>query len=405
MRAASTAGETFSVDGVVSDRDGVPLPGVELIAYDQDLRARQELGRAVTDGRGRYTLTYASEQFSRDEKGYADLVVVVASAPGISEPGPLYTSDIAFNAPQQFTLDIALDLRGAPEFIRVERAIHPLISASRVSVDEIDDNDQYKDVTFLAGGTGYRAAVIADFAVAARLARDTKLDAVPLYALLRMDVWPDREFGDRPRSSQLDARAKAIEARFPSIGSETLKAALAGAVNANIIALGADQTPTFAASFLDYAARTAIAVIHPFGLPVARIAQLAGLPPEVARTVSEQSVSTAGTDKLFASLRSDGGAPKEAVDKLEGLAQVARLSLGHAALTQALTHRVASLDDVRKLAMLGKVQWTELLQASVRDSELPAFTGTGDAASRREDYAEAPGRAFPQRLSNHGLPG
>jgi peptidoglycan hydrolase-like protein with peptidoglycan-binding domain len=378
--------ELFSVFGVVSDLEGVPMVSAEVIAYDQELRDRRELGRAVTDGRGRYFLAYSSDRFRRAEKGYVDLVVVVASAQGVSKPGPLYASEIVFNAPPQFTLNITLDVRGAPEFVRIERAIHPLLSATNVAVDEIDDTDTYKDVTFLAGETGIDAAVIADFAVAARLAKHTKLDAGPLYALLRMDVWPDREFGNLPRSSQLDDRAKAVEARFPSVSGADLNAALAGAVNANIITLESDQRQTFVASFVDYAAKNVELLIHPFGLPIARVADLAQVPLEVAQAIA-QSASVTEMHELLASLRNDGK-PKEALDKLEGVAQVAKLTLGHVNLTRALTSRVASIDDVRRLALLDKDQWAELLHASLQDSELPTFTGTGDTASRRAEYAD-----------------
>src|SRR5262249_30288216 len=70
----------FKVHGVISDFTGRALPDVVVRAYDQDLRKRQQLGdAATTDAHGIYSILYSREQFSRAEKGTADLAVCVFS--------------------------------------------------------------------------------------------------------------------------------------------------------------------------------------------------------------------------------------------------------------------------------------------------------------------------------------
>src|ERR1043166_7375940 len=75
--APSAGAVTFVVDGTVRDRDGVAMANLAVVAFDQELRDRQELGHAVTDGRGQYSIGYALDNLSRAAKGYADLIIEV----------------------------------------------------------------------------------------------------------------------------------------------------------------------------------------------------------------------------------------------------------------------------------------------------------------------------------------
>ncbi|SRR6266702_6235033 len=72
---------TFVVKGQVRHADGSPLVGALVRAFDKDLRTAEPLGEpATTDQAGRYEITYTAEQFSRAEKGSADLYVCVCTA-------------------------------------------------------------------------------------------------------------------------------------------------------------------------------------------------------------------------------------------------------------------------------------------------------------------------------------
>src|SRR5262245_48400114 len=98
----------FSVQGAVTDATGFPVRGFTLVAYDQDLRTRQELGRARTGSDGEYRIEYTRDQFGRAELGNADIVLEVHTG----DDGVIYTTPTRFNAPPSLTIDIVLPTRG-----------------------------------------------------------------------------------------------------------------------------------------------------------------------------------------------------------------------------------------------------------------------------------------------------
>src|SRR4028119_1839804 len=59
--------------GRVAGPGGRRARGLIVMAFDQDLRRREELGRAQTDGHGEYVIEYSAEHFTRAAKGGADL--------------------------------------------------------------------------------------------------------------------------------------------------------------------------------------------------------------------------------------------------------------------------------------------------------------------------------------------
>src|SRR5216684_4365215 len=65
------------VHGIVSLPDGMPVPGLLVLAIDRDFRAEQVLGESRTDEQGRYRITYRAADATRAEKGTADVGIRV----------------------------------------------------------------------------------------------------------------------------------------------------------------------------------------------------------------------------------------------------------------------------------------------------------------------------------------
>ncbi|HJX26587.1 MAG TPA: hypothetical protein VJ885_01640, partial [Thermoanaerobaculia bacterium] len=133
----------FAVRGTVTEPGGRRARGLIVMAFDQDLRRREELGRAQTDGHGEYVIEYSAEHFTRAEKGSADLVVEVIDPAG----QVLHTTGVLFHAPRQATIDVALPGRGAEaEFDRIARELAPLLEAQEVGFDAIEEDEKHRDV-------------------------------------------------------------------------------------------------------------------------------------------------------------------------------------------------------------------------------------------------------------------
>jgi peptidoglycan hydrolase-like protein with peptidoglycan-binding domain len=89
-------GAAYHVKGTVRRIDGVPVGGVLVSAFDRDLRNEQALGRSQTDKQGFYQIQYTTDQFSRAERGSADLVVKT-----LPPTAPCWPPRISFSMPRQ----------------------------------------------------------------------------------------------------------------------------------------------------------------------------------------------------------------------------------------------------------------------------------------------------------------
>lgn len=154
-------GDGFIVRGRITTPDGQPVGGLIVRARDRDLRTFQPLGvgpDAVTDADGRYEIRYSHKQFTRAEKGTADLVVRVFAPDAADLDRPVIQSETLFNAPPSAEINLVLPGdagRPASEFERHLEAIAPLLTgqaADRSDVPLATVTDE--DIAFIAGDTG-----------------------------------------------------------------------------------------------------------------------------------------------------------------------------------------------------------------------------------------------------------
>ena len=157
----------FVVKGTIRLADESPATGLMVSAVDWDLRHEQKLGQSQTDKRGFYEIRYSHEQFSKREKDRPDLVVRV---PG-DDDTPLVESTW-FNAPPvaEVNLIIPAEKRQPSSlFEKIKSAIEGLLDG--LNPEELEENKQHRDVTFLSGETGFEMNSMARFVMAHKLGR------------------------------------------------------------------------------------------------------------------------------------------------------------------------------------------------------------------------------------------
>ena len=199
----------FVVRGQVR-QDGHPLSGILIAAVDKDLRSEELLGQAMTDEQGRYEIAYTAAQFSRAEKGSADLIVRAQDSAG----NLLAASPIIFNAPPVATVDLVVgngNARGPSEYEQLLAVITPLLDG--LSPAELVEDAQHQDITFLAIETGRDRRHIEFFAAAHRLAQQTGLPPDAFYGLFRQN---------------LPTELRALVAQPPQVQRRALQAAILG---------------------------------------------------------------------------------------------------------------------------------------------------------------------------------
>ena len=156
----------FVVKGRVVHVDGRPFAGGVVRAFDVRLRSDALLGQTTTDPRGGYEIRYSAEQFQQDEQDTANLRVSAWSAAG----GELARSPILFNAPPSAEVDLTIPVEGWQPptlFEKIAQALTPLLEG--LKVEELEEDQQHQDLSFLSGETGFEKNVLARFVMAHKL--------------------------------------------------------------------------------------------------------------------------------------------------------------------------------------------------------------------------------------------
>jgi hypothetical protein len=82
LRRADGKQPEFVVKGAVRFFDGFPAAGLNVSAFDRDLRTEQLLGRSQTNRDGSYRIQYSAGEFAKADTRSADLAVKVFAADG-----------------------------------------------------------------------------------------------------------------------------------------------------------------------------------------------------------------------------------------------------------------------------------------------------------------------------------
>jgi len=202
------------VRGQVLQAQGLPLAGVEVRAFDRDLRSEQLLGQHSTDAAGHYAIPYSREQFRRAEKERADLVLRLFTpegqpitglalsqgdgtaldsipdttanlSPNPTPDGSPPTVSIWFNAPATAVIHGRVTEPGQQGPSELERYLHtlqPLLDKHPLA--ELTA----ADIAFLTGESGIDAEHLAFLQIAAQLQKQTQLSSAALYGLFRRQL-------------------------------------------------------------------------------------------------------------------------------------------------------------------------------------------------------------------------
>ena len=160
--------QEHEVKGTVRLADGSPAAGVKVSAFDRDLRVEQLLGQSQTNRDGSYRIQYSADAFTKAEGGSADLVVKAFASDG----SLLAASPVLFNAPPSAEVDLTIpaEVRQPPTlFEKIEQALAPLLEG--LKVEELEEDKEHQDLSFLSGETGFDKNVLARFVLAHKLAQ------------------------------------------------------------------------------------------------------------------------------------------------------------------------------------------------------------------------------------------
>ena len=225
--------DQFIVKGTIRQFNDKPFVGAIVRAFDRDLRREQLLGEKTTDRTGYYEISYTRAQFSRAEKDGADLIVRVY---GESTGQPLVESDLIFNAKPIEIVDLVAvreEDRTRSLYERLMLELRPLLGEPAIADLREDAKEnlaegQYKDITFLAGETGFDKVVLARLVIAHKLAQQS-IQPEFWFALLGSSIYQYNE------TQTLDEQLAAILEALPSLDALSVNKALSRSFNQNEI--------------------------------------------------------------------------------------------------------------------------------------------------------------------------
>ena len=178
--------DPFVVHGIVYDKpDGRCVPGIEVRAFDKDLRSFQNLrgdddSPILTNSDGYYRIEYTAARFRRAEKKSADLIVRVYAGDGVRIRAE---SKLEQNAPAEHCVDLFLcPAAGESEFEQLVSDVSPLLEG--VPLDELTDSD----LVFLQRETDQPADRLKILVRAAELERETRVAIEAFYGFGRMKL-------------------------------------------------------------------------------------------------------------------------------------------------------------------------------------------------------------------------
>lgn len=383
------------VTGVVRDATGAPIAGVGVLAVDRDLRREEKLGETTTGAEGAYEIGYYPWQFARSEKQNADLIVQAFDRRGAT----LAASPIHFNASDDVEIDLTVPAETwLPPSLweRIGRTLAPLLEG--IAPDELQENAEHQDVTFLAGETGFETQQIARFALAHRLAlRD--LPAEFWFGLL------GGSFFRYDAGVSLDEQMKNVQRIVPTLGEPVVRRFLETSFRR--ADLPPDLEEEIDGWLRAFARRATEQMVRDDGeLTFAKVAlDAAGIgDKERQRRFAQIAAATldageASGPTLFERLEEEGGFAREEIAAMQSVYRLAEVTGGDLALVDTIRTRfnVRTPDEVRELARQGEEQWVDVARAAVDAGALTpesVMPGVDDAESAAREHGVRLARDF-----------
>ena len=398
--------QQYVVQGTVRDASGKPLHNIVVRAYDQDLRRRQKLGEGSSDREGRYRIAYSQSAFCKAEKDGADLVAVVFDAADVE----LSRSSVLFNAPSSATVDLTIPaevLRPSPLFDKIGLVLEPLLDGLRV--EELEEDNEHQDLSFLVGETGFEKPNLARFVLAHRLAPQG----------IRAEFWfvllgsPFYQFVE---NQSLKEQFAAVLDALPSIDAAAVRKALTrGFSQQEISEEFRDNVAGWIEAFLKLVARRSVSGSGEptFVKAALEHANITGAEKQevFARLFNEHKVLT---PELLDALGKDRSFKKTEIDDLQASFRLAELTRGDFSVVKMLKDEfdVRQPEKIRTLAKMSEQEWVNLVKEKHACGVIKLPTERGEAAGPiQSPAAELYGKrlerqfreAFPTTAFSGGL--
>jgi len=345
----------FVVRGSVLDSNGKPAANLIVRAFDRDLRSEQLLGEVKSDRDGGYEIIYSADSFRRAEKGSADLLLKAFN----QDDTLLVTTAVLFNAPSLAEVDLVIPA-GAGQlptlFERIGAQLPPLLED--LKVEELEEDGQQQDLSFLSGETGLEKQDLARFVLAQRLAKPA-LQPEFWFVLLGGSIFRYAE------NQSLALQLGAILKMLPSLDAAAVSKSFSRAFNQQEIPeVHRKKVPDWIDAFLGFVAvRSLNGEDGPTFVKQALEHAGIGSPEKQEKFALLLNLYKPLTRELSAALEKDPAFKKEEIADLHTSYRLAELTRGDFSVVKMLKEEfdVRQPEKIRILAKKSQSEWVSLI--------------------------------------------
>ncbi|MDX2072073.1 MAG: neuraminidase-like domain-containing protein [Haliscomenobacter sp.] len=385
------------VYGVVRNAIGELMTGMTVLVFDRDLRTEQLLGRTATEA-GKYEVRYRSAQFKKAEKEAADIVVKVWDAAGKE----VHKTAVFFNAPNELEVNINLDgveYKGPSEWEVLTDTLMPLLEG--VSPLGLREDEQFQDVSFLAGETGKNQVLIGTWIACHHLADKTTREKTPLEAALFFGFMrqgqPALLYDTLLQDIQHPERAELLKDKLlryvSSISPELKKQLIEKALNDNLIPARIRANIEEICEILRQIKLHYIAE-NTFGAGKGTINQLLQLTPKAAKEQAKFMAAFAdhkgSMDIFWKKLETDKIFQPSVIRDVKLSFELGALTWNHIPLVAALNQKfkTGEVEGKRELAKLDRQGWIEIFKSKGSDGKVVGVPANMDGTNQEENYQQ-----------------
>ncbi len=383
--------------GMVRDEYGEPLDGVVVYAVDRDLRSEEPLGKTRTRA-GYYQIRYTPSQFRKAEKNAADVVMKVLNADGKE----VYKTPIYYNVPEEVEINIGLQgtkYKGPSEFEVLTTTFQPLIE--QLSPSDLREDDQFQDISFLTGETGYSRLIVGTWAACHRLSdktirEETPLEPAVLFGFMRQgqpSLLYDTLLQDVKDAERVTLLEEKILRALADIQPDYQQALLEKALDDNLIPARIEpQIPDILATLRKIKLR--FAADSTYGVGKGTVGQLLDLNPEakkVQTTFMAALVDHHGPINTFwDSLVKNHVLRPEAVQQVKLTFEVGALTRNHVPLVGEVMRMFqrGQLQAKRQLARYDRNDWIRVLKRTGPGGKTIGFPANIDGDNEEAKYEQ-----------------
>ena len=407
---------TRRIRGTVRNAFGELMSGVTVQALQQALRKEQLLGSAPSEN-GAFEIRSERAQLNAG-KGMAGVILKVVNATGKT----LYKSPVHFSLPDDFEVNISLsgtEYKGTSEFDRLTQIITPLLDG--VPPTELREDEQFQDLSLLAGETGLDSDKIAAWVISHRLSAKTTREGMAMepavfFSFLAQGQPPlmlDDLLEDMKDPAVLALMEEKLLESMAHIKSPLQRSLLEKGAADNLVPTSVLKNLTPVLEHFEKI-NLANAAEGNIGGGKGTISNLLELVPEAKRRqtafmslLTEHHGPMKGFWKKVEEQKVLG---KPALDDIEQVFDIGSLTLNHVPMVSTLRHKLrnSELGNIKDLAQYTKEQWKNLFKGRTPDGKPvgvpPNLDGANDE-EKMERYATILDRNFERRYPTGSFTG